>query len=553
MRILVQVIKTFSRAERWTCITAFLIFISSFIFFTINFLLQNTSLVPVPGGEHIEGLMGQPSFVNPVLVGNNEPDQDLIRVIFSNLLGLAEHYKMSADGKVWNIRLKENLFWHDGRAITTDDVVFTIKIIQDPDSHSPLFPMWQAITVERVSELEIKLLLPEPYVFFESTLKELRPIPKHLFGAIPVANLRLSDYNLEPIGSGPFKFTSFQKERSGFISEYRLGRNENYFHQKPYLKELVFKFYQGEEKLIEAFNSGAVDAFGGLDQKNLSKVNINHQIFEIRMPRYYAIFFNPYTQPAFKDKNVRLALNYATDKERLVKNIFDNQALVVDGPLMPGMKGYDVKIYPEENFSLEKAEQVLDVSGWQMTEEGIREKTAKKESQRLEFNLVVPQIAFLVEAANLLQEDWSKIGVKLNLIIRPPAEINEEIIKTRNYEMIIFGNVFSSGDNPDLSSFWHSAERFYPGLNLALYENKTADSLIESIRKTLNNSKRQADLSTLQSLIIQDLPAIFLFSPHYFYLTKSSLKGFDERFIPLPSDRFENIEQWYVKTARVFK
>ncbi len=143
--------------------------------------------------------------------------------------------------------------------------------------------------------------------------------------------------------------------------------------------------------------------------------------------------------------------------------------------------------------------------------------------------------------------------MKLNLIIRSAAEIGNEVAKNRDYEMLIFGNIFRNGDVPDLSSFWHSSERFYPGFNLAIYENKTADSLIESIRKNLNERNRERDLATLQSLIIRDVPAIFLYSPDYFYIAKTSLKGFEDEFISLSSNRFKNIEKWYVKTVRVFK
>ncbi len=555
MKILIRLFKNFSRQERWVFIVACLVFIVAFIFATTNFFYQNTNLVPILGGEYIEGVVGQPAFINPVLV-NNEPDRDLIELVFSGLSDLAENYKMNENGQVWNIRLKENLFWDDGQPITTDDVIFTVKTIQDPDSHSPLSSMWQGVNAERISEREIKLTLPETYAFFENTLKELKIIPKHVFGSIPVANFRLSDYNLEPVGNGPFKFLSFKKERSGFISKYQLIRNEYYFGQKPYLEKIVLKFYQNEEELIKTFNSGAIDGLGGIS--NGAKIKINHQAFELRMLRYYAIFFNPHGQDILGDKNVRLALNYATDRKKLVEKIFDNRALLVEGPLILGMKGYTAEVYPKENFSLEKASQVLEASGWQLNSEGIREKKKKErgkreETERLEFNLVVPEIPFLIETAQLIQEDWSRIGVKLNLIIKPVADVNDEIIKTRNYEMLIFGNIFGSGDSPDLSSFWHSSERFYPGLNLALYENKSADTLIESIRKNLNNEKRQRDLATLQSLIIQDMPAIFLFSPHYLYITKSWLKGFDEKFISRPSERFKNVEKWYVKTARVFK
>lgn len=544
---------------------SFLIFTASFIFIGVNFFDEKTTLTSVSGGRWTEGIIGQPSFVNPVFAGDNDSDRDLIELIFSDLSDLAESYKASENNKIWNIRLKEGVVWHDAEPITSDDLIFTIKTIQEPDSHSSLFSSWQGIAAERISEREIKLTLPETYVFFESSLKELRPIPKHLFEALPVSNSRLSDYNLEPIGSGPFKFFSFKKEKSGFIDEYRLTRNESYSNQKPYLEEIVLKFYQNEDELIKAFNSGTIDGFAGLNPKNLSKIIINHQVFKWLMPRYYAVFLNPYDQPVLKDKNVRLALNYGVDKRTLVEKVFDGQAVWPAGPLTFGMKGYAAGVYQEENFSLEKANQILDNLGWQLNDGGIREKKIKKEpalpagrSERLEFNLAVPQIPFLIETANLIKEDWSKIGVKLNLIIRSTAEINDEAVKNRDYEMIIFGNIFRNGDVPDLSSFWHSSERFYPGFNLALYENKTADSLIESIRKNLNERNRERDLAALQSLIIRDMPAIFLYSPDYFYVSKTSLKGFDDperrqRIISLPSDRFKNIEKWYIKTARVFK
>ena len=539
-------------------IASFLIFIASFVFIGVNFFDEKTTLASISGGRYTEGIIGQPSFVNPVFAGNNDSDRDLIELIFSDLSDLAENYKTNGNGKVWNIRLKESVVWHDGEPITSDDLIFTIKTIQEPDSHSSLFSSWQGIVVERISEREVKLTLPKTYGFFESTLKELRPIPKHLFEALPASNLRLSDYNLEPIGSGPFKFVSFKKERSGFIDEYRLTRNESYFNQKPYLEEIVLKFYQNEDELIKAFNSGAIDGFGGLNPKNISKIIINHQVFKLLMPRYYAVFLNPYSRAVLKDKNIRLALNYGVDKKSLVEKVFDGQAVWPAGPLTLGMKGYTAGAYPEEDFSVEKANRILDDLGWQLNTDGIREKKIKKESERLEFNLVVPQISFLIETANLIKEDWSKIGVKLNLIIRPTVEINDEAVKNRDYEMLIFGNIFRNNDVPDLSSFWHSSERFYPGLNLALYENKTADSLIESIRKNLNERNRELALAILQSLIIRDMPAIFLYSPDYFYISKTSLKGFDDleqrrRIISLPSDRFKNIEKWYVKTARVFK
>lgn len=545
-----QVFKSFSRYERYVFLVSFLVFIVSSVFLLIRFIDQNTFLAPADGGEYREGVIGQPVFVNPVLAGNNDVDRDLTGLIFNNLLDLAESYKVDEKGKVWSVRLKENVLWHDKEKITSDDVIFTIRTIQDPDARSPLFSNWQGVIVERVSEREVKLVLQAPYAFFEEVLRELAPIPKHLFGDIPPANLKLSNYNLEPVGSGPFQFVSVQKRRDGFITDYFLARNENYSGKKPYLKKLVFKFYPNSDALIQGFNSGAVDGFGGTDKDGLTALEFNHRIFEIMMPRYYAVFLNSNAQPLLQDKNIRLALDLAVDRRSLVEKIFNGRAFPVFGPFIFQNTKTDAS-----EFSVEEAERILENGGWLKNDEGIREKEfvkgKTKEVLKLEFKLVVPETSFLVEAAGAVKENWERIGVKLDLIVLAPSEISDKTIKTRDYEMLLFGNIF--GRNPDFFSFWHSSERFYPGLNLSLYNSESADTLIESIQRDLNEDSRKLKFKKLQSLIIQDKPAIFLFSPFYLYATSKPLGGFEEKFIPLPSGRFENIENWYLKTERRFK
>jgi len=274
------------------------------------------------------------------------------------------------------------------------------------------------------------------------------------------------------------------------------------------------------------------------------------------MPRYYAIFFNQSGNDLLKDKNIRLALNYATDKQKIIQQVFNGQAIAIQGPLILGMSGYDANVEPHYGFSLDKAKEILSANGWQTNSDGVAQKTINKETRILEFTVVLPQIPFLTETADILKNDWSKIGVKLNVSASSFAEISSGAIQSRNYQMLLFGNIFSNFEAPDLSSFWHSSERFYPGLNLALYQNSAADNLIQAIRIDFNDTRRQTEISALQSLIISDQPAIFLFSPHYLYVSGKSLMGFDDsnlKFIASAGERFKGIENWYVKTARVFK
>ena len=117
--------------------------------------------------------------------------------------------------------------------------------------------------------------------------------------------------------------------------------------------------------------------------------------------------------------------------------------------------------------------------------------------------------------------------------------------------MIIFGNILRK--DPDIFSFWHSSEKFYPGLNLSLYDNKKVDALLESIRKNLDENSRKGQLSQLEKLISDDQPAIFLYSPAYLYVAPKDFGGFEEKTINMPSNRFQNVNQWYLKTTRVFK
>ena len=541
--------QSFYRRELAVFTASGIIFLLSSFLLALAYVNENTTIVPVDGGKYTEGVLGQPVFINPVLAVS-AADQDLTKLVFNSLSDMAESYKTDESNEIWRYRIKDGVYWHDGQSVTSDDIIFTIELIQNSDSHSPLFSNWNGVTVSRISEREVEFKISNPYAFFKSNIEDLKPIPKHIFASIPPANIRLSSYNLEPIGSGPFVFRYFSKRADGYIKNYYLEKNINYSNKKPYIDKFNIAFYGEEGELINAFNSGLIDGFSAADQKNIEKINFSNNVFSLRMLKYYAVFFNPYSHQALKDKNIRLALLTATDKNGIIKKIFSGQATEVSSPLITAIN--ETKNNSSESgFSLEKAAQILESTGWKIKNSEIREKTIDKESVALEFGLTIPEIPFLVETANFIKNDWEKIGIRLNLLVLPLTEINNNTIKNRDYQMILFGNVL--GKNPDIFSFWHSSERFYPGLNLSLYESKTADSLLETIRKDFNDEKRQSDLLSLNSLIVSDSPAIFLYSPNYLYVAKKNLGGFDSAEISFSSDRFKNVENWYIKTAKTFK
>ncbi len=544
------VFQSLTKKERRVFISAFALFLFATIIWAVHFFYTHTVAVPAAGGDYTEGIIGQPTFINPILAGSNDVDRDLVTLLYDNLFNLVDHYKTSTDGKTWNITLKNNLRWSDDKPLTSDDVVFTIEAIQDLESRSPLFLTWQGVVVQRVSELEVEFNLRTPYTFFLDNLKDLKIAPKHIFSTIPNANLRLSNYNLEPIGSGPYKFVTYNKRKDGFITDYQMDINPRFASTTPFLNTFTIKFFPGTKELIQAFNSRKIDGFGDMSPKNLGELRLSNQIIEIPMPRYYAVFLNKNSHPALQDNTVRQALFQATNKAEIIANVFQGKALSVNGPLLPIIAGYSESANAL-SFSVEQANALLESNGWLKNGEGIREKKIGKDIVQLKFDLIVPQIPFLSETAELLRQQWQQIGVALNILLLNPTDITNEVIKTRNYQMILFGNILK--ENPDIFSFWHSSERFYPGLNLSLYENKRIDGLLESIRKNVNNESRNRDLGEIQKVITNDLPAIFLFSPTYLYIAPKSFGGLPEQGLTTAADRFLNVNQWFIKTSRVFK
>ncbi len=176
---------------------------------------------------------------------------------------------------------------------------------------------------------------------------------------------------------------------------------------------------------------------------------------------------------------------------------------------------------------------------------------AKKETIPLSFKLITVQDSQLGEVANLLKEQWKKAGIKLEVHLLPLNTLQQSYLKERNYEILLFGELL--GLIPDPFPFWHSSQKVDPGLNLSLYNSKEVDKILEQIRLSQNEKERRENYIKLQEKILEDLPAIFLYSPNYLYFVKKEFKGISLEKMKDPSQRFAQIENWYLKTKRILK
>jgi len=543
-----------SSRERYLVLTLWLVALVSLIYLPFSVYRHNTGPVADYGGSYTEGLLGEPKYINPLLAQSSDTDRDLSEIIYRGLMqydgegnlkpDLAESYEVSSDGLEYTFTLRPNLLWQDGKPINADDVLFTIRLLQNSDYSTSQRINWQGVESERVSALKVKFKLKNRYAQFLNN-STLGILPKHIWEGINPNNFAIADLNLKPIGSGPYRFKKLEKDDTGQIISYELESFPEYYAGRPYIDTLVFRFYHNEDELVTAFNHGEIDGISFLSSDKIralrfsSKLNIQ----SIRLPRYFAAFFNPNQSQTLNDKNVRLALNYATDKKTLVDEIFSGQATIINSPLLAELRVPETP--PKYSYDESFAVQILNNSGWKDTNnDGFRE---KKDSE-LVLKVKTSNWPELARAAELIKKQWEKIGVKVELDEESATDIKQSI-KDRSYDVLIFGEILNL--DPDQYSYWHSSQKKDPGLNLALYDNKNVDKIIEETRQILNPLERAKRYEDFEKLILEDAPAVFLYSPYYIYLPSKDIKGDNLSVLSIPSTRFDNISQWYINTKRV--
>lgn len=386
-----QFFKVLTKKEGIIFFIFLFLFFSSFLFLSINFYFENTEIKPAEGGTYIEGVVGSPRFINPIYAEASDVDRDLVEIIFSGLMkyspegqiipDLTKEYKVLEEGEIYEFYLKENVFWHDGEELGADDIVFTIKTIQNPDFKSPLRVNWLGVEVEKISDKALRFKLKNPSaVFLENCTVKI--IPEHIWKDISPQNFHLTTRNLEPVGSGPFRLKSLNKDKEGSIISLDLAKNPKYFGSDPNISQITFHFFKTEEDLIKSYQKGEIKGFASPSIKNLEGQREDCNIYSLSLPRYFAIFFNlsPPTggSKVLSEKEVRLALNYGTNKEEIVKEVLGGRGKVVNSPILPEIYGFEKpsKIY---EFNPEEAKLQLINAGFLETENGKRVKIIEKE------------------------------------------------------------------------------------------------------------------------------------------------------------------------------
>ena len=530
-----------------------------FIFWSLAALVAFTSLfgiysleqsllvrVPAYGGTLVEGTLGSPRFVNPLLA-ITDADRDLTVLTYAGLMGLdgdgklipvlAKSYEISPDGKQYTFTLRDDARFSDGSAVTATDVVYTVEKAQDPALKSPEYADWSGVQVEAVDAHTVRFTLSKAYAPFLG-VTTLGILPARLWQGVSNEEFPFSTLETNPVGAGPFKVSSVSRNSQGLITSYTLAANNHYALGRPYLDRIRFNFYARSEDLATAVKNGSVDSSYGIPTKDALTAPYS---------RVFGVFFNASQNQLFSKLEVRKALSLAIDRTNIIDNVLGGYASPILGPVPPG-SGITETPVTASKTPIEDAAAVLENAGWKYDSDVRAWKKGKETLSQI--TIKTSNVPELKAVASAVKSDWEKLGITTDIELYEPGDLNQNVIRPRKYEALLFGEVI--GRDQDLYAFWDSQERNDPGLNIALYTNKTVDSLLESARTSSDQKERMSALQKLEDTIAADYPAAFTHAPDFIYTKPTALGGVVLPQITTPADRFAGVRNWYLKTEAVW-
>lgn len=513
------------------------------------YALEQALLVNVPtyGGTLVEGEIGNPQFINPLLA-ISDADRDLSTLTYAGLMGLsgdgtlapvlADGYTISDDGRAYTFTIRHDAKFTDGTPITAADVVFTVKKAQDPALKSPEYANWSGVNVAAIDPSTVRFTLAKPYAPFLG-LTTLGILPSRLWENISDTEFPFSALETNPVGSGPFKIASVSRNASGLIQSVSLTRNPYYVLGRPYLNGIQFNFYSNAQDLSDALASGAIESAYGIPRTDA-----------VTAPyaRVFGVFFNPNDNQIYTRAEVRKALSLAIDREAIVADVLGGYATPIMGPVPPGVGVTQVAVPHVDTPGA--AAKVLQSAGWTYDGSARAWVNAKAKLTLASLTIRTSNVPELKNVASAVKSDWEKLGIAVDIELYEPGDLSQNVIRPRKYGALLYGMVI--GRDQDLYAFWDSQERNDPGLNIALYVNKTVDALLENARGTSDTETRASDLQKVENIVAADYPAAFLYAPNFMYALPGDLQGVELPQIITPSDRFADVASWYRYTDAVW-
>ena len=548
-----------ARRIRWQILIASISALTVLLLMSYLALTRASVARPLTGGDYIEGVVGAPVHLNPLVVdpAADPVAADIQRLVFEGLTrpgpdglpmpALAESWAVDESGTVYTFTLRSGVTWHDGAPVTVDDVLFTLRAVQGPafagDQNVAAF--WRTVLVDRVGERSVSFRLEAPFAPF-LRLTGFPILPAHLLRNVPPEQWEAHPFNRLPVGAGPYRLVELDEQRA------LLRANPRYFGATPFIETIELRFFRTEQDAFAALTRSEIQGLAFTGASALADVNLPRGIVrrQALLDGYTALSFNLRDGP-LTDLGVRRALATALDKDALIASALAGKVMRLDTPILHGWwaETSDVSWYEPD---VARAMAQLDTLGYVPGADGVR----VRDGQPLVFSLLTDNSPTRRAVAEEIARQWSAIGVQ---IVIEPVEPTEMQRRLEAHEFTIALHGWQRlGSDPDVFELWHSSQADR-GRNYAGLADATIDELLSSARKIYDIADRAELYQEFQERWVELAPGIILYQPILFHATVADLGD----TIAVPPDaaasphlligregRFVNVNRWYLRSAR---
>ena len=439
-------------------------------------------------------------------------------------LDVAESAEVSDDGLTWTFKIRDGIIFHDGQPMTANDVAFSVNLYKNNGDFIYLNAYTTNFdTVEATDNNTVVIKLLNAVPNMDYLLSYLYVVPEHIWKDHDEAPASTEFENVEMIGTGPFKMVEYKQNE--FV---HLAANKDHFSNSPKIDEVVFQTFESNDVLVQSLKTGQVDMITEMPATAVealkSDANIKVVTGSPYAPAVTDIIFNQADpencptdvggicsgHPALLDRNVRLALAHATDKQKLIDVVllgFGTPGLTL---IPDGLGPWYNNTLKDYEFDVAKANQILDDAGYLDTDgDDVRE--MPDGSSPLNFKLHWPSDSIdSPRTAELLSEMWREVGVTLELQAIDPDALTAECCPAFDYDIMIWG--WGSDPDPNLLLSVYSTGEIPNGYNETGYSNPEYDELHTQQGIELDPEKRREIVWQMQQIVFDDVVYVI---PYY--------------------------------------
>ena len=497
------------------------------------------------GGTLIDATIGEPSGLIYMVAGESAAAA-ISGNIFNKLLKydknldlegeLAESWIISADQKTITFKLKPNLKWADGKPLTSEDVLFTWKLVTDEKTRSPYASDYQLVkNAEAPDAQTFSVTYESAYAPALDSWSGLQILPKHL---LEKQDIHTTAFARKPVGSNYYQLDSWSHGEN-----LKLSRNPTSVLGTANIDKLVTRIIPDNSAQFLELMADNIDSMG-LDPIKYSRIIPARPELQKKLALYKELG-NSYTYMGFNlkhkpfdDVRVRKAINYAIDKQEIIDGVYLGLGINIASPYKPGTRwsNPELKPYP---YDVAKAKALLKEAGFVDSDgDGILERDGKP----FAFEIITNQNKEREKSAVLIQRRLKDVGIDVQIRAIEWASFISRFIKTGDFDVVVLG--WGLGLDPDQFNIWHSSQNQPGQFNFINYNNPKIDALLEQGRLELNPDKRMKIYHEFAKELLEDSPIVYLSAGYGLTAIHKRVKGIDS---PAPPAGIGyNSHEWYI-------